>query len=322
MLLGSWAEPLDIGDKEQSENRERHMCRILDVGTGSGLLALMMSQKAHSLLGPEFHVDAIDVDPPSCMQAQENFNNSPWRDNLHCQNVSLQEFAGATASSLDVQEVARFKQASKSVTAMDKDGGPCLEGVMIAGSSHCDKTSFLGSSPAAGYQYDTIVCNPPYFNKSTKSGQMVKDAARHADISLPFVDLARGVATLLKKRDQRPYSNFYIVLPKAAAEDFTLVAIAEGLTLVELIKVITRPSDLIEKRHLMKFELITPVRDEKSEESKHKCSNQIQASHAQENLFNLHEEYYCAMTGQVKLRYSQQYRILTERFHHPDFIRV
>lgn len=51
--------------------------RILDVGTGCGVIALMMAQRA-----PEAEIDAIDIDAPSVEEASENISGSPWRDRI------------------------------------------------------------------------------------------------------------------------------------------------------------------------------------------------------------------------------------------------
>ncbi|MDE6547465.1 MAG: methyltransferase [Muribaculaceae bacterium] len=64
VLIGCWAD---------TENAKR----ILDVGTGCGLIALIMAQRA-----PEAFIDAIDVDPPSIEEASENISASPWSDRL------------------------------------------------------------------------------------------------------------------------------------------------------------------------------------------------------------------------------------------------
>lgn len=62
--------------------------RILDIGTGCGILALMMAQRF-----PKATIDAIDIDAPSVSLARKNILRSPWPDRVHCVNTSLQEYA-------------------------------------------------------------------------------------------------------------------------------------------------------------------------------------------------------------------------------------
>jgi tRNA1Val (adenine37-N6)-methyltransferase len=73
MLLGSWASP--GGAK-----------RILDIGTGCGVLALMMAQKSEAM------IDAIDIDEQSVTEAASNFRTSPWSGRLHAKYASLQSY--------------------------------------------------------------------------------------------------------------------------------------------------------------------------------------------------------------------------------------
>jgi tRNA1Val (adenine37-N6)-methyltransferase len=74
MLLGSWANPGNAG-------------KILDIGTGCGVLALMMAQKSEGML------EAIDIDHSSVIEAGSNFAQSPWPSRISAIHISLQEFA-------------------------------------------------------------------------------------------------------------------------------------------------------------------------------------------------------------------------------------
>ena len=63
-------------------------CRILDIGTGSGLMAVMAAQRS-----PEAHITGIDIDPDCVAQARDNAAASPWGDRIHIERCALQEFA-------------------------------------------------------------------------------------------------------------------------------------------------------------------------------------------------------------------------------------
>ena len=82
MLLGAWADPLNAR-------------KILDIGTGCGVLALMMAQKS------EATIEAIDIDPSSVNEARANFSNSPWSDRLTAIHTSLQASAGHSEGKFD-----------------------------------------------------------------------------------------------------------------------------------------------------------------------------------------------------------------------------
>lgn len=75
ILLGAWAE---------IESARR----ILDIGTGSGLLALMAAQR-----NAQAFIDAVEVDEPSAQQTAENFHNSPWADRLRVWTEDFLAFA-------------------------------------------------------------------------------------------------------------------------------------------------------------------------------------------------------------------------------------
>lgn len=74
-LLGAWV------------NLE-HTKSILDVGTGSGLIALMLAQRSD----PTAHIDAIEIVATDCSQASDNVKHSPWSRKISVHNTSLQKF--------------------------------------------------------------------------------------------------------------------------------------------------------------------------------------------------------------------------------------
>lgn len=63
---------------------------VLDVGTGTGVIALMIAQRTEGELQPQ--IDAIDIDLPSAEEAKENFENSPWADRLRVFHSALQDY--------------------------------------------------------------------------------------------------------------------------------------------------------------------------------------------------------------------------------------
>jgi len=83
VLLGAWAEP---NGAEQ----------ILDIGTGTGLLALMCAQK-----NPTAFIDAIEIDRDSVMEAEKNFEHSPWGNRMSVQFTNLKKFSREHPESYD-----------------------------------------------------------------------------------------------------------------------------------------------------------------------------------------------------------------------------
>ncbi len=78
VLLGAWAEG---GTK------------ILDIGTGTGLLALMMAQRF-----PQSRITAIDIDHDACQQAMQNIQNSPFKNQIEVFEKSIQIYTKEVSS--------------------------------------------------------------------------------------------------------------------------------------------------------------------------------------------------------------------------------
>jgi len=74
VLLGAWAS---------TEN----CSRILDIGSGTGLIALMLAQRSNS------KIMAIDIEPNAIAQTKENIKISPWADRISALETSLQNFS-------------------------------------------------------------------------------------------------------------------------------------------------------------------------------------------------------------------------------------
>ena len=79
VLLGAWA----------SAPRGRAIS-VLDIGTGTGLVALMMAQRF-----PEASVLGIEISGQAACQAAENAANSMFRDRISVLKTSLQEFVNS-----------------------------------------------------------------------------------------------------------------------------------------------------------------------------------------------------------------------------------
>ena len=96
VLLGAWT---------QTGNETT----ILDIGTGSGVIALMLAQKCSA------SIDAIDIDENAFRQAHENFLISPWYFRLNCLHQSFQDFSVKHSGKYDliVTNPPYFLQASK-----------------------------------------------------------------------------------------------------------------------------------------------------------------------------------------------------------------
>ena len=77
--------------------------RLLDVGTGTGTIALMAAQRLSSFPEQEKAlIKAIDIDRVSAEEAGINFNNSPWADILEVHCASLEDFAKGDEAGYDL----------------------------------------------------------------------------------------------------------------------------------------------------------------------------------------------------------------------------
>jgi tRNA1Val (adenine37-N6)-methyltransferase len=85
VLLGAWT-PID-----------NNPFSILDVGTGTGIIALMLAQRSAAE-----QIDALEIDEDAYEQATDNFENSLWNDRLFCFHAGLDEFVEEPEDEYDI----------------------------------------------------------------------------------------------------------------------------------------------------------------------------------------------------------------------------
>jgi tRNA1Val (adenine37-N6)-methyltransferase len=86
VLLGAWS----------GIPYSNSISRILDVGSGCGILALMMAQQTNAF------IDAVEIDEDSCKTATINFTGSAWSDRLNCIHSSFQDFVKISEYRYDI----------------------------------------------------------------------------------------------------------------------------------------------------------------------------------------------------------------------------
>ncbi len=101
VLLGSWANCT-------------HATRILDIGTGTGLIALMLAQRSNAT------IKAVEIDKDAANQAKLNFKQSDWSDRIEIINDTFQNYLANTDTKFNLI-VSNPPYFSKSFKAPNAD---------------------------------------------------------------------------------------------------------------------------------------------------------------------------------------------------------
>ena len=180
--------------------------RLLDIGTGTGTIALMAAQRVMGIpdqVGDDgvkveddgvmveddvpggVVIDAIDIDEPSATEAAANFGNSPWAAALKAHLASLEDFA-------------------------------------------------VGMHSQPGY--DLIFSNPPYFDNALQAPEERRNAARHTSTGLSYREILDFASVHLTEQ-----GRVALVLPADTERELTRHARMSGLHLYKITRIRTVP---------------------------------------------------------------------------------
>lgn len=175
--------------------------QILDIGTGTGILSLMLAQRY-----PLAQLTAVEIDDNAVLDASRNFQDSPFADRIVLKHLSFQDYLAEVKAN--------------------------------------------GLSEA----FDSVVCNPPYFDKSTESLDLGRTRARHTS-SLPFPVLIGGAYDLLKDG-----GVFSVCIPPEVLDDFCFECQIRGFWLQDIFKIKSVPEKEPKRFVLVhkKGQIVTP----------------------------------------------------------------
>ena len=200
--------------------------RILDIGTGTGLIALMAAQRQ-----PDAQVLGIDIDGDAVEQARENVASSPFANRVCIRQQSLQELSGFQLQ--DSNFNAQHSTLNAQLSAQP-------EGTLDPSRTFNSQSSIPNSQFSTfNFQFSTfssILCNPPFFEETLLPPDARRSQARHTP-TLPFPVLIDAVSHLLM-----PDGTFSVILPTTAFDDFRHRCFAKKLICTRLCHVQTTPT--------------------------------------------------------------------------------
>lgn len=97
VLLGAWGPECIAGG------------RILDIGTGTGVMAIMAAQR-----NPSARIVGVEIDDMSALQARENAEASPWADRVEIVNADIRSYEAAAPFDLVISNPPYFVDSLKS----------------------------------------------------------------------------------------------------------------------------------------------------------------------------------------------------------------
>ncbi len=204
VLLGAWVSTMNCDT-------------ILDIGTGTGLIALMLAQRCKA------KIDAIEIDAEAATQAKENVALSPWKQQIQVFHTSLQEYSSVEkVYDLVVSNPPFFSNALPA---------PCLKRNVAR---HNSKLTLHELLEAVNTMIKTdgrlgIILPPDMFNQFVELAKekrlflvrntMVKPSP-HAEVKRVLAEFSRFIRPIntsvlvIEKYGRHKYSEEYIALTK------------------------------------------------------------------------------------------------------------
>jgi len=183
--------------------------KVLDIGTGTGVVSLILAQRLEQLLDPlgrHFQIQGIDVDEAAAAEAAFNFAASPWGESLQSTHRALQDFA----------DDLYLADSESDIPSHRID--PFSRGI--------EQFSRINS-------YDLIVSNPPYYDESLPAPDPQRSTARHTE-SLSYREVITFAHDFLA-----PEGRLAIILPKQEEPYLLRFAVAFGLVPTRILSVHT-----------------------------------------------------------------------------------
>ena len=103
-LFGAWVA-------QEVESEKLKVESAIDIGTGTGLLALMLAQK-----NPEIKIDAIEIDKEAAEQAKINIESSPWKEQINILQADVKAFSFEKEFDLIISNPPFYENEIRSAT--------------------------------------------------------------------------------------------------------------------------------------------------------------------------------------------------------------
>jgi tRNA1Val (adenine37-N6)-methyltransferase len=155
LLFGSWVQP------EQAE-------RLLDIGLGSGILALMVMQKAV----PKATLDGIELDVDAFQQAKENIEGSPWASRMSAHHMDVCHFVAKDKYDFIISNPPYFSSEARVSNAYSKQS---LSSAQARGEKGLTMALFFQQVQALLDDKGRLCCVYPYARYS----DVLSTAAHH-----------------------------------------------------------------------------------------------------------------------------------------------